>query len=112
MQVPQTVEVESAARSRSQAAGVGPVRRVPARAGFAATQSQALGQLRWPAEESTHARRQDRHISDQDSDHVATLRENTVECETDSESKTRVSSIVDRPVAEIEEFDYSGSDGH
>ena len=64
------------------------------------------------SEEGPHGREKDRQISDQDSDHVAILREDALECETDSESETRISSIVDRPVVETKRFNDSGSDGY
>ncbi len=77
----------------------------------------AQGQLDEPlftltSEEGPRTRKQDRHISDKESDHVAILREDTVERETDSESGTRISSIVNRPVAETEKFNDSGSGGY
>ncbi len=64
------------------------------------------------SEEGPHARKKDRHTSDQESEHVAILRDETVECETDSEGESRISSMVDRPVAETEKFNDSGLDGY
>lgn len=64
------------------------------------------------AEEDPDARQKDRHIPDQDSDQVAILREETVECETDSEGATRISSVVDRPAADTEKLNDSGLDGY
>ncbi len=60
--------------------------------------------------EGPHAHKKDRHVSDQDSGHVAILREDTVERETDSEGETRIPSIVDRPVADTGKINHSGSD--
>ena len=76
-------------------------------------QGQFDDRLVTPAsEEGPHARKKDRHISDQDSDHGVILREDTVECETNSEDETRISSIVDRPAAETGKTNYSGADGY
>jgi len=64
------------------------------------------------SEESPHARKKDRHISDQDLKHVAILREDTLERETDSDGQSRVSSPVDRPVSETGKLNRSGPDGY
>ena len=64
------------------------------------------------SEEGPHARKKDRHVSDQDSGHVTILREDTAECETDSEGETRIPSIVDRPAANTGKINHFGSDGY
>ena len=68
--------------------------------------------IRPTSEEGPPGCKQDRDMSDQDSDHGAILCEDTVGCETDSEGETRISSIVDRPIAETGKFNNSGSDGY
>jgi hypothetical protein len=64
------------------------------------------------SEEGADTRKDDRHVHEQNADHVAILSEDAVEYQTDSESQAGVSSTVDRLVAESEKFNYSGSNGY
>jgi hypothetical protein len=62
------------------------------------------------SEEGANSRKGDGH--EQDSDHVATLREDAVEYQTDSDSQAGISLTVDRLVAESKKLNYFGVDGY
>jgi hypothetical protein len=64
------------------------------------------------SEEGANSRKGDGHVHEQDSDHVAILREDAVEYQTDSDSQAGISLTVDRLVAESKKLNYSGADGY
>jgi hypothetical protein len=64
------------------------------------------------SEEGADSRKGDRHVHEEDSDHVAILCEDAVDYQSHSESQAGISSPVDRLVAESKKFDYSGLDGY
>ena len=64
------------------------------------------------SEEGADTCKDDRRVDEQDSDHVAILREDTVVYQTDSESQAGISSIVDRRIARLGKVSNFGSVRH